>query len=199
MKKNVIAVFGGAFNPPTIAHINLAKQVLDKVNGIEKIIFVPVSTKYNKNNLESNIDRFNMLKKICASYKNFEVSNIELESNRQLYTIETLEILQEQNPNSKICFITGTDNLKELPTWHKIEKLLQEFKIIVLERENDNIDEIIENESMLRKYKESFIKVNNLKKIHLSSTEIREKIENKEDITNLVPEEIKEEVIILYK
>ena len=48
MNKTGIAVFGGSFNPPTVAHINLAKQVLEEMNEIEKVIFVPVSTKYNK-------------------------------------------------------------------------------------------------------------------------------------------------------
>ena len=36
MDKNIIAVFGGSFNPPTIAHINLAKQILKEYKEIEK-------------------------------------------------------------------------------------------------------------------------------------------------------------------
>ena len=48
MNKAGIAVFGGAFNPPTVAHIDLAKQILKEMKEIEKVIFVPVSTKYNK-------------------------------------------------------------------------------------------------------------------------------------------------------
>ncbi len=103
--KNVIAVFGGSFNPPTIAHIDLAKQVLNNIENVEKIIFVPVSTKYNKIGLAPDKDRLNLLQKICNEEKNIEVSSIELDSNRQLYTIETLTEIKNQNPDYDIYFI----------------------------------------------------------------------------------------------
>ena len=95
MNKNSIAIFGGSFNPPTIAHINLAKQILDKMKNIEKIIFVPVSTKYNKQGLAPDEDRLELLKTICQDHPNMEVSSLELNIPRQLYTIETLKIMQK--------------------------------------------------------------------------------------------------------
>ena len=199
MDKNIIAVFGGSFNPPTNAHINLAKQILEEYTIIDKIIFVPVSTKYNKDGLASDIDRYNMLKKICESNKKMEVSSIELDTEKQLYTIETLNKIQEQNPNKKVAFILGTDNLKELPTWHNVEKILETYKILVIKRNNDNIQKIIEENSTLLKHKNSFIKLKNIEQIDLSSTEIREKVKNNEDITKLVPEEIINEIKKIYK
>ena len=112
MKKNVIAIFGGAFNPPTVAHIELAKQVLNGIENVEKVIFVPVSTKYNKSGLASDEDRFQMLKAICDEEEGLEVSSIELDSNRQLYTIETLERMKEANPNNDICFVIRNGQFK---------------------------------------------------------------------------------------
>ena len=160
MNKNSIAIFGGSFNPPTIAHINLAKQILDKMKNIEKIIFVPVSTKYNKQGLAPDEDRLELLKTICQDHPNMEVSSLELNSPRQLYTIETLKIMQKQNPDKTIYFIVGTDNLKELETWHAANEILQQFKIIVLERDNDIMEKIISNSLFLKQYRESFIKLN---------------------------------------
>jgi len=105
MERKMIVVFGGSFNPPTVAHIELAKQIIDKAENVEKLIFVPVSTKYNKEGLASDEERFNMLNTICNEYENLEVSSIELDSDRQLYTIETLKIIQEKYPNHEICFV----------------------------------------------------------------------------------------------
>ena len=105
MKKKIIAVFGGAFNPPTIAHVELAKQVLKSIENVEKVVFVPVSTKYNKRGLASDEDRYQMLKAICEEEEGLEVSSLELDSNRQLYTIETLEKMKQLNPNNNICFV----------------------------------------------------------------------------------------------
>ncbi len=198
MNKNSIAIFGGSFNPPTIAHINLAKQILDKMKNIEKIIFVPVSTKYNKQGLAPDEDRLELLKTICQDHPNMEVSSLELNSPRQLYTIETLKIMQKQNPDKTIYFIVGTDNLKELETWHAANEILQQFKIIVLERDNDIMEKIISNSLFLKQYRESFIKLN-FNKIKLSSSYIRQKVQMGEEIKELVPEKIYKDILGIYK
>ena len=198
MQKNIIAIFGGSFNPPTIAHIDLAKQILDNIENIEKIIFVPVSTKYNKQGLALDNDRFNMLEEVCKRLDNIEVSSIELDSPRQLYTIETLDMLQEQNKDKQICFIIGTDNLKKLETWHKADELLEKYKVIVLKRDNDDVGKIIKESIFLTKYKEAIINLENINPINLSSSYIREKLEKGENISDLVPTEILEDVKKLY-
>lgn len=199
MKKKIIAVFGGSFNPPANSHISLAKQILKNDSNIEKVIFVPVNVKYNKEGLASNEDRFFMLQKICENNEGLEVSDIEITSQRQLYTIETLRLIQEQYKENEIYFVLGTDNLKELETWHEADELLKNFKMLVLERGNDDIELIIEDDDFLRKYKTSFIKLQNIKKINLSSTEIRDKVKRGESIARLVPIEILNEVLKLYK
>ncbi len=199
MGKNVIAVFGGSFNPPANSHISLAKQVLENNSNIEKVIFVPVNVKYNKEGLASNEDRFFMLQKICENNEGIEVSDIEITSQRQLYTIETLRLIQEKYKEYEIYFVLGTDNLKELETWHEADELLKKFKMLVLERGDDDIEQIIEEDDFLRKYKTSFIKLENIKKVDLSSTEIRGKVKRGESVTDLVPFEIMDKVIKLYK
>lgn len=199
MEKRIIAVFGGSFNPPANSHINLAKQILENYNNIEKVIFVPVNVKYNKEGLASNEDRFFMLQKICENNKGLEVSDIELTSQRQLYTIETLKLIQEKYKEYEIYFVLGTDNLKELETWHNADELLKSFKMLVLERGNDSMEEIIETNNFLRRYKTSFIKFQNIEKINLSSTEIRDKVKKGESVTKLVPNEITNKVLKLYK
>lgn len=199
MEKKVIAVFGGSFNPPANSHISLAKQILENNSNIEKVIFVPVNVKYNKEGLASNEDRFFMLQKICENNEGLEVSDIEITSQRQLYTIETLRLIQEKYKEYEIYFVLGTDNLKELETWHEADELLKNFKMLVLERGNDDIELIIEDDDFLRKYKTSFIKLQNIKKINLSSTEIRDKVKRGESIKKLVPIEILNEVLKLYK
>lgn len=199
MNKSIIAVFGGSFNPPANSHLNLAKQILEKDKNIEKVIFVPVNEKYNKEGLASNEDRLSMLKEICKNNDNLEVSNIEVSSERQLYTIETLTLIQEQYKENEIYFVLGTDNLKELETWYKPNELLQKFKILVLERGNDKVEDIIENSDFLKKHKTAIIKSPNIAKIDLSSSEIREKIKEGKDITTLVPKEILNKVLKIYK
>ncbi len=193
MSEKVIAIFGGSFNPPINSHIILAKQIIEKCNTIEKLIFVPVSTKYQKVELASDEDRYNMLKIICENEYKLEVSDIELKQDKQLYTIETLDLIKEQyGKEYDICFIMGTDNLKEIETWKNPERLLKDYKIIVLERDNDKLENIIANSTLLIKNKESLIKIDGIDKIYLSSSKIREKIKNGEDVSKYIPKKVLE-------
>ncbi len=199
MNKTGIAVFGGSFNPPTVAHIDLAKQILSKIDEIEKVIFVPVSTRYNKNGLAPDEVRLGFLKRICQNYSNIDDSNIEIKSPKQLYTIETLRCIKEKYQGKNIYFVIGTDNLKELETWHEPEKILTEFKIIVLERGQDNAEQIIQDSPFLNRFKTSFVKMDNIQKIDLSSSFVRSQIKTEKPIKGLVPEEIEEDVRRLYR
>ena len=192
MSKKIIAIFGGAFNPPINSHINLAKKIIEKLDNIEKLIFVPVSTKYKKIALESDEHRFNMLKIICDKDKKIEVSDLELRTKEQLYTIQTLNYFKKQYENYEIYFVMGADNLKEIETWEKPEEILKNYKIIALERGKDSIQKIIKSSELLRKNKDSIIKINGIRRINLSSTMIRKKIKNKEDISKFIDKDVLE-------
>lgn len=190
MNKKVIALFCGSFNPPLFSHFSLAEQLLNNDNNIEKIVFVPVSHKYNKNGLISDEHRFNMLNLICKCNPKFEVSNIEFNSSRQPYTFETMQAMQKKFPEYEIRLIIGTDNLRELNTWYEIEKMLKQFKITVFARDEDNIEEIIKNHDLLSKYSSSFIIANISLRTNLSSTFVRDEIKNKRSVKYLLPDEI---------
>ncbi|MGN1310629.1 MAG: nicotinate (nicotinamide) nucleotide adenylyltransferase [Clostridia bacterium] len=190
MNKKVIALFCGSFNPPLYSHLSLAEQLLNNDDNIEKIIFVPVSHKYNKSELVEDKHRFNMLKLICDKNVHFEVSDIEFNTSRQPYTFETMQMMQKNYSEYEIRLIIGTDNLKELDTWYEIEKLLSEFKIIVLGRAEDNIGEIIKNHKLLSKYSSSFIITNISLRTNLSSTFVRNEIKNHHSVRYLLPDEV---------
>lgn len=193
MSKKVLAVFGGSFNPPINSHIELAKEIINKCEDIEKLIFVPVSTKYNKQGLEADKHRYNMLNLICKNQEKLEVSDIELNSKQQLYTIQTLDLLKAKyGKDYEICFVMGTDNLKEVETWKEPERLLKDYKIIVLERGNDNLENIIANSKLLSNNRKSLIRIEGIDKINLSSTMIRDKIKSGENVEKYIPKEVLE-------
>ena len=190
MDRKIIALFCGSFNPPLFSHFSLAEQLLNSDKNIEKIIFVPVSNKYNKDGLISDEHRFNMLNLVCKKNPRFEVSDIEFNSSRQPYTFETMQAMQEKYPEYEIRLIIGTDNLKKLDTWYEIEQLLNSFKVFVLARDEDNIEEITNNHNLLSKYASSFIKSNISIRTNLSSTFVRNEIKNRNSVKYLLPDEV---------
>ena len=188
--KKILAFFGGSFNPPLNSHFSLAEQIITEYENIEKVIFVPVSSKYNKQGLLENHHRYNMLKLVCDKNENFEVSDIELKQEKQMYTLQTLGLLQKQYLDYTLYFILGTDNLKYLSKWVSAEKLVKNFKFLVIERDKDLMDEIIKNDEFLYRNKESFIKVKENIRSNISSTFAREKMKRGKSIRYLTPDEV---------
>lgn len=186
----VIVVFGGSFNPPLNSHFSLAEQIISEYKNVEKVIFVPVSEKYEKEGLLNNKYRYEMLKCVCDKNEKFEVSDIELRKERQPFTIETLERIQEKYQDKTIWFTTGSDNLKELNTWEKSAELVKKFKVLVLERDDDCLEEIINNNKFLKENENSFIKVKNNIRSSLSSSFVREKIREGKSIRYFTPDEV---------
>lgn len=188
--KKQIVVFGGCFNPPLNSHFSLAEQMINEYYEIEKIIFVPVNSKYQKIDLIDNEHRYQMLKLVCDKNEKFEVSRVEIDKQKQLYTIETLKELQKIYTEYEICFTMGSDNLKELDTWNQAEELIKNFKIYVFERDEDNMEEIIKTSKFLNENKQAFRKAKNNIKSNLSSTYAREKLRGGKSIKYIAPDEI---------
>ena len=192
MEENKIVIFGGSFNPPLNSHFLLAEQMIDEYKDVEKIIFVPVNSKYHKRDLLPNQYRFEMLKMVCDKNSHFFVSDIELKQARPLYTIETLRMFQKEYPMYKICFMIGTDNLKELSTWKEAESLVNEYRIFVLERDQDHMEGIIKQDPFLEQYKNSFTKVEQPIRLNLSSSLVRDLVRRGKSIKYLLPNEVEQ-------
>lgn len=164
--------------------------MLNQYKEVEKIIFIPVNEKYPKKGLLSNEHRRNMLRLVAKNNSKFLISDMDMNGEKSLPTIETLEEIQKQYQNKQICFLTGSDNLKELHTWNRAEDIVSKYKLIIMERGCDNIEEIIENNSLLLKNRQNIIKLNQEIRSNCSSTYIRNQLKNEKSIKYLVPDEV---------
>ena len=188
--KKSIVVFGGSFNPPHNSHFSTAQQVLNQYEEVEKVVFIPVNNKYEKSGLEENKHRYNMLKLVIDKNSNFILSDIDMNGKRALYTIETLEEIQKCFKDKQICFLIGSDNLKELHTWKRAEELLSKYKILVMGRNEDKIEEIIEQNELLKSYRENIRKLEEGIRSNFSSTYIRTQIKKQKSVRYLMPDEV---------
>ncbi len=131
----MLLVYGGSFNPPTLAHYEIAKLLKNKFDC--ELLFVPVGNSYNKPTLIEFKHRYNMIK-IVADKLNCDVSNIE-DNNKYIGTYELLKSIN----NNDVYFIMGADNLVNINSWINASKLIAEFKFIVLNRDNFDCDSFI--------------------------------------------------------
>lgn len=189
-----IGIFGGSFNPPHQQHFKIAENLV-KNNHLDKIIFVPTGNSYKKDNLILDEHRYKMLKLMINNYLYLDVSNYEFK--KLTYTYETLDYFKESYPNDQIYFICGSDNLSYLDKWKNYEYILSNYKIIVTLRNNDNKEELL---NKFKNFKDKIIFVD-IPLYNISSTEIRNRIINNNNLDNMINDKIRDYIIEynLYK
>ncbi len=167
-----IGIFGGCFNPPHKMHKNIALELINN-NYLDKIIYVPTGNKYNKKDLVNDIDRYNMLKIMCENNVSLEVSDYEFKTDLT-YTYQTLNYFKSIYPNDDIYFICGADNLNQIETWREYKYILENYKFIVINRNEIDLDNLV---NKYENYKGNIV-IANIKTGELSSTDIRDNLNN---------------------
>lgn len=155
-----IGFFGGSFNPPTYAHLEVAKTALKQLN-LDKVFFVPVGNLYNKPDLIDERHRYTMLKLACKDENKIDVEDIELNQNKNLSTIDAFKLISDKYKNVESYFIMGADNFKKLPNWKDSNELIENYKYIVFERKDNThkdleLEQYIMNNEVLNKNKNNF-------------------------------------------
>ena len=190
-----IAIYGGSFNPMHIGHEKIVDYVLKNLD-MDKIIIIPVGIpSHRENNLEESDTRLKICREIFKSNEKVEVSDIEIKSERKSYTYDTLlKLIEIYGKDNEFFEIIGEDSLKNLKTWKNYKELLNLCKFIVFRRKDDKntkIDsEFLNNKNIIILENEYY---------NISSTEIRNKVKNGEDITGLVNEKVKNLIKKEYK
>ena len=180
-----IGIFGGSFNPPHKMHKKIAIELIKK-HCVDKVIFVPTGSKYKyKNNLLSDKVRLEMLELMCRDNNNLEVSDYELKEH-VVYTYETLNYFKNKYKDDEIYFICGTDNLSYIDKWKKGEDILSNNKLLVIKRNTDDINTLLEK---YKDYKDNII-VADIEENEISSTKIREMIYNNKRAEDYLDESV---------
>ena len=178
-----IGIFGGSFNPPHNMHKNIALSLIKK-NYLDKVIYVPTGNKYNKIDLIDVSHRIKMLEVMVKDNDNLEVSNYE-EKKELIYTYQTLDYFKNMYKNDEIYFICGSDNLNKITTWKNYKYILGNYKLLVIKRNNDNLDDII------KKLNSNNILIANIHSEDISSTDIRKDLKNKKNNLKINEEVLK--------
>jgi nicotinate-nucleotide adenylyltransferase len=130
----LLALYGGSFDPPHAGHVRVALKALD-VLDIDKLIIVPnFRNPFKSSACAQGAVRIQWLKQIFEPYQKIEISDFEINLNRSVPTIETVE--HYISKDEKLYLIIGADNLSSLKQWHNYEKLAQKVVFVVATRDN---------------------------------------------------------------
>ncbi len=150
---------------------------------------VPVGNHYQKPGLIEEQYRYEMLKIATQDYKELEISDLELNSDKTLMPIEIFEVIHKLYKQDEIYFLLGADNLYKIN-----EELQSKYNYIVIKRKDFVIPQNFENKKNIKI-------IENQVYAEVSSTQIRKQIKEKETQIELpkgVLEYIKENGLYEY-
>lgn len=182
-----LCIFSGTFNPIHKAHLKMAEYVLSHY-GFDKIIFIPAYKPPHKD-YDTNMcqHRFNMVKLAIKNNPHFEISDIEYKSEGKSYSYLTaLKLYEQYDIDEKIHFIIGTDAFEKIESWYETDKFKKIVDFIVFIRENETV-----NLDFLKAKGYNF-EFTQMPFIDISSTELRNRIEQGLPINDLVTKEVEE-------
>lgn len=175
IKKFGTLLFGGAFNPPTIAHVLNVKYLSDTLCYDNFIVFPTGDPPHKEIECLDDETRFLLSKKVFEEISGVTVSDIEFQLEGDSYTYRTLEEFSKSYKDMHL--ILGMDSFLSLPKWKNVDRILELANIIVLRRGGYEFKphELYENN------KEKFIFIEN-PIFEMSSSFVRERIKNNEDV-----------------
>lgn len=176
-----IGFFGGSFDPVHNGHLSLAKQAVEQAE-LDTLLLCPAyhAPLRVEEPFFQATDRLAMLEWIAREHAKLEVFPHEIRQGKVCYTRDTLLAVAQKFPKTEILLLLGADQFVKLPQWKFVDELVRLVTFLVFSRSSEvNLDEPPLPE--LR-----YQRMNN-ELIDLSSTLVRQKIQNGQCVKNDVP------------
>ena len=196
-----IAVFSGAFNPPTKAHYHVMKKIIEKTScdlvsvalGNENFLSKKAS-KTKSSFYYSEEDRLFMMLKMTALNKDIIIYGIEDGCTFDILnnTKNRFKTLENKLGNTEIYFVAGSDKIDEMKIWRHSKELLSKFSFIILTRKDKEIAE-----EKCKKIYKNYALIDTSVYEDISSTKVRDYIKNGKDISSLVTKEVEDAINLL--
>jgi len=131
-----IVLFGGAFDPPHLGHVEVAAELV-KAKLADEVWFVPVKIHSFAKNMTQSDHRLAMLK--LALPLQTKIETYELSQTEVNYTFNTLDAMAAKYPEHEFSWVIGSDNLVKFHLWgdktgRDFKQLLASYKFYVYPR-----------------------------------------------------------------
>ncbi|MFQ5706251.1 MAG: nicotinate-nucleotide adenylyltransferase [bacterium] len=178
-----IGLYGGTFDPIHNAHLIIAEYVKEELD-LQKVIFVPSAFPPHKQIYVDAQFRFEMVKLATSDNLGFTISDVEMNRQGVTYSVDTIAFFKDQLkvPREHLFWIIGSDNLFSFHRWKSPEKILQLCTLVVFPRSRDNLANLPEQID-----EKEIIYLQDAPFIEISSTTVRQFVQNRRSIKYLVP------------
>ena len=178
-----VCLFFGSFNPIHVAHVNIAKHVVEE--GIVDevwLVISPQSPFKQSENLLPYEHRFNMAKLATQGLSRISVSDVESSMPVPSYTVETLSALRHQHPEHEFALLMGGDNLEGFKGWKGYKEILNFHDILCYSRAGADLTEMENLDG---------VSILDAPLLQVSSTQIRDKGVGNGNVSDLLDPKVK--------
>jgi len=173
-----VGVLGGTFDPPHLGHLIIAEEV-KRALDLDEVWFIPTNEPPHKTKTNTPVnERINMLEIATQSNPAFHVNTMETERLGKSYTSDTMKVLTEEYPTTSFYFIIGGDMVEYLPKWHRIEDLIRLITFVGVARTGYSLASTYPMKQV------------DIPLIDITSTMIRNRLENHKTVHYLIPSEV---------
>ena len=168
------ALYGGSFDPPHFGHQFLIQYLLES-GLVDEVRVIPCNDHPLGKKLSPFADRASWCEALVRPFNGRAVvDTIEAELPIPSYSFQTAEALASLFPDDQLKWVIGTDAAAQLDQWTESQRLMAVAPLIIIGRQG-----AIEHPDQLP-----------LAMPDVSSSDIRQRLQNGESLSGLVPERI---------
>jgi nicotinate-nucleotide adenylyltransferase len=175
-----IALFGGSFDPPHLGHLAFAHFALEAL-APDRLLWLPAGRQWQKPDqvMAAGVHRVQMLKRLVDGEPRFVVDERELHRRGPSFTADTLREFSTEHPGAELMFLIGQDQYARLPTWYRVEVVVELATLVVVPRAG----QAVVTPPGLSPHR---LRVLAMPEIPLSSTAVRDAVARGADISPMV-------------
>lgn len=129
-----VGMFGGAFDPPHLAHRALAEAALDQL-GLDALHMMPTGQAWHKaRSLTSAEHRIAMCQLAFGDLPRTRIDTRETTRQGPSYTADTLAELAREYPGATLYLVLGADQLLAFKSWVRWPEVLERAQLAVANR-----------------------------------------------------------------
>jgi len=117
-----VGLLGGAFNPPHLGHLKLARLAWDTL-ALDELRFVPTARSPHKPTAGPGPEPRLRLLEAALEGTPFRIEPLEVHRGGTSYTVDTLETLSLREPDCAWILVLGMDQAAGLPGWRRLERI----------------------------------------------------------------------------
>jgi nicotinate-nucleotide adenylyltransferase len=184
-----IGILGGTFNPPHVGHLVCAQEAYLQL-GLDRVMLIPARIPPHKpvEDEPGPEHRLELCRLAVEGDERFAASDLEMLRSGPSYTVDTLEELHSQMPDTQMFLIVGGDVAAGLPGWHQPERVLALARIAVAKRRGTSRAAV--DAALHRVSGGDQAQFFRMPRIGVSSTMVRRRVRAVEPIRYLVPDKV---------